>query len=849
MNEKLNHDFNDYDASADTMIRGSSSPPVSPRAAQRVRYTKFIWNRFINTYPIDEWKPIKIVEKPDVRILEDLLAYSPDLEEVRNNRSRIREYISAVKRNHGTRDALYEQVNYSGSRVDDYNGASRIGRAYTKSFLQNMQSGILKSLYRNTHVEVDIQSSFPIIVKHAFSHLELPSIDRWLEDEKGVVSEMRDRFEFSRSTTKKAVIGLICSGSKPSFGSIDGFYDMDEAERVRISNCPFFKQLALDSVKIAKDMEESYPLFMEMCGRIRESNPRHLTDESRDRTAIFLLLADIEHFIMRNILKYLYPDDIIEDVVWKFDGLLLPRSIMGEKTPEEFLVGINAVARNVSGINISLQYKDLSDGAIPVAMSREELTARDPYREWKREFEQFHFYVANINRYVRLSPYEVGMMTYFSHTDFKNYLLVHKEFGKQWFEDKDKRHYESMELMPPPLECPDHVYNLWRGFKAELLPEIVNPVNLEIWHEHLRTLAGAKNDGALDSYEYFDNTIAHIIQKPAFKTKIMNLFVSGQGTGKDLMADIIFRMIGVGDDSLGIRFNTFKELLNERGSARLQGKIFVVISETDKKDVSKYGDSILKALITEDTATSNAKYMAIRNIRNLANIVAFSNSATPVNLDEGDRRFHVMKVDGFYVGKHEYFDRLVEAKEDDRFIRALFDYYKSKDISSFDPRKRPITQAHTDMVDISTDIFKTFMKTTFLDIFMKGKENGSTLERNGRLFIKTTEFGEEYLAYAKANNYHKDMSDYSIKTHLRKLVSEANMKWDKYRQSIDDPPTIIWCTKTTSNIYNITHKIGNTRYHSINIDIMKKILELDSSEQEQAQQTAMARGFFPGRGN
>lgn len=849
MNNKASYNC-DYFSFADTMIRTPSSPPSSPRVSQRVRPTKFIWNRFINTYPIDEWKPIKIVEKPDVRILEDLLAYSSDLDEVRDNRSRIREYISFVKRNHGTRDALYDQVNYSASRVDDYNGASKIGRAYTKSFLQNMNSRILKSLYKNTHVEVDIQSSFPIIVKHAFSHLELPSIDRWLTDEKGVISEMRDRFNFSRSTTKKAVIGLICSGSSPSFGAVDGFDDFNDADKMRISNCQFFKQLGIDSIKIARDMEETYPSFMEMCGKIRESNPRHLTDDHRDRTAIFLLLADIEHFIMRNVLKYLFPDDVVEDVVWKYDGLLLPRSIMGEKTPEEFLMNINSVAKNVSGIDISLQYKDLSEGAIALAMSRDELMARDPYREWKREFEQFHFYVANINRYVRLSPYEVGSMTYYSHTDFKNYMMIHKEFGKQWLEDADKRHYESMELVPPPLECPCHVYNLWRGFKAELLPEIVNPVDLEIWHEHLRTLAGAKSEGADESYEYFDNTIAHIIQKPAFKTKIMNLFVSGQGTGKDLMADIIFRMIGVGDDSLGIRFNTFKELLNERGSARLQGKIFVVISETDKKDVAKYGDSILKALITEDTATSNAKYMAIRNIKNLANIVAFSNSATPVNLDEGDRRFHVMKVDGFYVGKHEYFDRLVQAKEDDRFIRALFDYYKNKDISGFDPRRRPITQAHTDMVDISTDIFKTFLKNTY-SIFMDMKREGSVKERDGRLFIKTVDFGDQYVEYAKANNYHKDMSNYAIRNHLRKLVSEANMKWDRYRESLEDPPVIIWCTNKDNSIYGITHRTKTARYHSINIGIMQKILDVDDTEQEQerASQSAMVHGFFPGRGN
>ena len=42
-----------------------------------------------------------------------------------------------------------------------------------------------------------------------------------------------------------------------------------------------------------------------------------------------------------------------------------------------------------------------------------------------------------------------------------------KSFISKWLTDATIRTYERINFLPPPLQCPTDVYNLWTGFAAE----------------------------------------------------------------------------------------------------------------------------------------------------------------------------------------------------------------------------------------------------------------------------------------------------------------------------------------------------------------------------------------------
>lgn len=820
------------------MIRAPSSRSPSP-PSQRIRVSQssqpFIWQRFKNSYPIDEFKPIKITESPDVRILEDMINYSGDLTEIRDNRPRLLNYVASIRRGGMSKDAIYEQINYSAYRPEDYNGASKIGRSFTKSYLQHMPSRIIKSLFRGTHFELDIKMCYPVLCSQLFHFIDIPTIRAYAREGNACMEEFRELFGVSIKSMKTLVCATICSGGMWPTLPADISRGINSSQVMEHS---WIKGLVKDSESMVKAIKTYYPEFYEFCSNIREGNQKHKGDENVGKTAISMMLSDAEHLIMRNVIQHLFPDGVIENVVWKHDGLILPRSILGESSPDEFAVSMGQLIMRTIGLEVTFVIKDLSEGSIPLAMSRSELESRDPYLEWKRDFERNHFFVITAVKYARVGADRKPQLM--SETAFKTYTNTQRAMRERWIQDPHQRQYERLGFYPPPSVCPDDVYNLWTGFAAEDLPENVNSPDLSIWHKHLKLLCGGNRQGAKESYEYFDNTIAHLFQKPGEKTGVMQLFVSAQGTGKDLMADFLVRAMGVG---VTVRAGTLDEVIGPKKFGMIEGKILCVVSETDQADMKKVGASSLKTTITESSVMVDTKYEAIRVSQNICNFIVFSNSSTPMQLDDGERRIHVMQTEGFYAGKIEYFEPLVKACRDDGFIRGLYDYYMDKDISNFDPRRRPVTEAHANMVQFTSDIFKTFLSNS-IGIF---EERG--LLKDDRVFIRQDDFLGEYVIYANMNKYHADETEGQIKRKVRKMIADINMKLDRFKSSEDDPPVIIYPDRDGSIINGIGHKFHGIKHISMNIGALKKALGGGCIQDSDIVLNNMAMGFQPGRNN
>src|SRR5262249_17378826 len=112
---------------------------------------------------------------------------------------------------------------------------------------------------------------------------------------------------------------------------------------------------------------------------------------------------------------------------------------------------------------------------------------------------------------------------------------------------------------------------------------------------------------------------------------------------------------------------------------------------------------------TEPTVSVNLKYGPQMEIENYARFIMFSNHTAPLNIEDGDRRYFVFnskaepKDDGYY-------DTLHRCIEDREGMEAIYTHLMRRDLSSFNPHRRPaMTDAKKDVMEVSKHPLRTYI--------------------------------------------------------------------------------------------------------------------------------------------
>ena len=87
-----------------------------------------------------------------------------------------------------------------------------------------------------------------------------------------------------------------------------------------------------------------------------------------------------------------------------------------------------------------------------------------------------------------------------------------------------------------------------------------------------------------------------------------------------------------------------------------------------------------------------------------------SNNHDPVSIENGDRRFVVYDVSSEKKGDFEYFDALGELIKRDCFKQHLLTYYMNRDISSWNKRRLPCTDAKNLIQQASKSSYQLFVE-------------------------------------------------------------------------------------------------------------------------------------------
>jgi Family of unknown function (DUF5906) len=218
--------------------------------------------------------------------------------------------------------------------------------------------------------------------------------------------------------------------------------------------------------------------------------------------------------------------------------------------------------------------------------------------------------------------------------------------------------------------------------------------------EHLKYLF----DNDETAIHHVLNFLGHLVQRPQERVSHALLITSeAKGIGKSTLGTIVRRLVGEQNS----RVAQTKDLKSSF-DGWLVGKLIVQVDEIYEAGNWDLANK-LKPLITERTVSVNIKYGPQIEIENFARFIMFSNHTSPLNVEDGDRRYFVFcskaqpKDDDYYEALHRYIETPVG-------MNAIYTFLRRRDISAFNPHRRPpMTQAKLEVIEDSVHPLHTYI--------------------------------------------------------------------------------------------------------------------------------------------
>jgi hypothetical protein len=268
------------------------------------------------------------------------------------------------------------------------------------------------------------------------------------------------------------------------------------------------------------------------------------------------------------------------------------------------------------------------------------------------------------------------------------------KFLPEWYEDANKRMYEAIDLLPPPLVCPDCVYNMWEGFAIE--KEDVEAKNCDRILELVKVLC--KHN--MEAYEYLLDFLAHMLQFPAYPPGVCILLQSDPGSGKNTLIEIMKKIMG--NKYVGETADPIRDLFSTHANVHI-GKFLTNMDEAENSDTCKTMGR-LKNLITAPTCNYNEKMEKIKPVRNCNRFIFTTNRDIPITIVDGakDRRFCPIKCsDEWCKNKPFWSDFYKTVVNDMGVIKGFYNFLMERDVSERDWMSFPHTELRDDLIKAS----------------------------------------------------------------------------------------------------------------------------------------------------
>jgi hypothetical protein len=308
--------------------------------------------------------------------------------------------------------------------------------------------------------------------------------------------------------------------------------------------------------------------------------------------------------------------------------------------------------------------------------------------------------------------------------------------------------------------------NLFTGWQAKKIEEVDMNKILPVFR-HIKKIFCS---GDQECYHYMVKWMAHLVQKPTDKVPVGIILQSEQGAGKDLFFKWFI------DYVLGEKIaltTQYIEAVVGRFNSLMENKMLVVVNEiTSNGKNPKYQTyEIMKSLISEKKQKIERKGLEPITINSYSRFVFCSNSDKPIHIEDGDRRYFVLKFkknpdQKYYTDLADLLENNVESAQD--IANHFYTWLMNLDLTGFHPQVFPKTEAKEELRETCMGSSERFIRTHT----WTGK-------------ILTTHLYKIYNDWCKDNNYTPDNNHY-FGMNIRKYVSSSRIG-QQYAKIRNDP--------------------------------------------------------------
>ena len=249
------------------------------------------------------------------------------------------------------------------------------------------------------------------------------------------------------------------------------------------------------------------------------------------------------------------------------------------------------------------------------------------------------------------------------------------------------------------------IFSYFRGYDFKQLDTVKQEV-IQPFLNHIHDVIADNNE---EIYKYILVWIASILQKPNFKTETALIILGHQGCGKGFFTNVICKLMAqYANDNV-----TNIESIVGKFNATLENKKLLVLNELQSVDMNKFLNSdALKSIITDKTININQKNEPVRIAENVANFIMVSNNNVPIKIEQGDRRYVVTKASDIHKGDFDYFEKLDKSFTPE-FYENLFTFFMTMNISNYNLRRLPETEAKETIKEASMSSYEIFVRDNY----------------------------------------------------------------------------------------------------------------------------------------
>jgi hypothetical protein len=671
------------------------------------------------------------------------------MNEIKEHFNQIKSYIQLHIKCKGQMKKIYK-----------HSEASQNGRLYGVNSIQNLDGIIRGFLFGTTTTDFDMKNAHPTILDYLcrLKNIRSPCLAEYIRNRETILHNLK---QSSIHDPKMEILKML-----------------NTEKSVRITNDydNILKNLR-DEFKSIRTKFKQDPEFGEQLKQAMLHKPNNIEGSFVNR-----ILCIYENKMMNTMAEFIRSKNI-DIAEYAFDGLLAYGDFYNQpeflKEMEDYL---NA---EFPDLNMTLTMKPhrkvITEEFLESLDEPEEIDKAHNYDDMKKEFEKNHFKI--INKSIFIHEYngcpafmkKQQLIDAYEHIQYKKKVEKGKIqqycFILEWLKDENIKTYDDVNTYPPPLVCPNNIYNLWSSFAMETITDW-EEMDISIFLNHFKIMCNHEEE----TFDYLIKWVAQMIQYPSVKTTML-FFQGAEGCGKGMMFKIIELMLG---KSKFLETTSPERDVWGQFNPLMASSFFVYLNELSKKQTID-AEHKVKALITDNNIQINIKGKDGFNTQSYHRFGGSSNDDEPMNTHKGDRRKVLVSASNELKGNIPYFNELNKCVNDVNYIKSFYEYLKAiPDMDKFNLIPLPMTEYQKILCDLNISPIEAFVKDMVMDC-----EDEELVFTTKDLFEKYS----EYLCESKTK-YEMNIIQFGVRLSNLKLNGVKTIKGGNCNKRRFDVPIL-----------------------------------------------------------